>query len=113
MKTTISLKLSNDQVLATCKLLELLEGVVPTTTINEKLTYSIVLEVYALFYNKKKNIIKKASLFDEKAKTKITLKYYEAFGLSLFFNTFLDTVNDHYSQTILNKMDAEIKQKLA
>lgn len=109
----IDLKLSNDQIMATSKLLEHLEDRKAFVNSSEKLAYSIAIEVYGVFQNKKKNLIKKANLFDAKTKTKITLKYYEAFGLSAFIDTLIHTVNNDYFRTILQKMNDEIKQKLA
>ena len=109
----IVLQLSNDQILMTFKILEQIENAEPTTVAAEKLIRSIVLEAYDKFATLKKKIVKQADLFDQKKKTKVSLKYYEAYGIEKMIATNIFKVNNKYVENILEKMLNELRQKLA
>ncbi|KGO89758.1 hypothetical protein [Flavobacterium suncheonense] len=108
----IEIKLSNDQIMAICKLLDLLEHLTPTTKPEDKLIRSIAFEVWDKFQTIKKKLVKSHDLFDSKKK-KVTLKYYEAYGLLKIIRETIPLIYDQYNHAILCKLSNELDQKLS
>lgn len=107
----IALQLTVDQIMAVCKMLELLEHLQPCVKPEDKLTRSIAFEVWDKFQTLKKKEVKNHSLFSEE-KRKVTLKYYEAYGLLNIVRELWPLLNDDYTRVILNKLTNELHQKL-
>lgn len=107
----IDLKLSTDQIMAICKLLELLEHLAPTTKPEDKLIRSIAFEVWDKFQTLKKKLVKSQDLFDTKKK-KVALKYHEAYGLLKIIRDTEPLIDENYTKAIANKLNNELDQKL-
>ncbi len=108
----VELKLTADQVFAIAKLMEQVYESKPILT-NEKLMWSIAMDVADKFTKKQHLIYSNQSLFDNKKKHKISLKYHESFALHYAIEALLHSVNDIYNNTILKKVLATLNQKLA
>jgi hypothetical protein len=108
----IELKLTADQVFAVAKLMQQVYEFKPTET-QQKLMRSIAIDVADKYTNKQVAIYSKQSLFDVKKLYKISLKFHEAYALCSVLKLFIHSVNDVYSNTILNKIIAILDQKLA
>lgn len=74
--------------------------------------HSIVLELADSFDTKTKTRIKKANIFDSRKKTKITLKYHEAWALKIYLHSEVPTIDNEYQRSLLNKQIANLDQKL-
>lgn len=107
----IELKLSNEQIMAVCKILELMEHLEPSQKAEDKLIRSIAFEVWDKFQSMKKKIVKNVDLFDNKKK-KVSLKYYEAYGLFKMMMETIPHITDTYNKAILHKLNNELHQKL-
>jgi len=109
----IELKLSNDELMC---INNQLQNAYARRFLEVKLynvIHSITLELADKFDTKTKTRIKKANIFDLKKKTKITLKYYEAWGLKVYLNESLQSVENIYQRNILQKQINHLDQKLA
>ena len=74
--------------------------------------HSIALEMADKFDTKTKSRIKKANIFDSRKKTKIALKYHEAWALKIYLHSEVPTVDNEYQRSLLNKQIANLDQKL-
>jgi hypothetical protein len=108
----IELKPTSDQVFAIAKLLEQVYNLYPATTYDQKATRSIAFDLEEKFSTKRKEIIKKNSLFEVKKTYKITLKYHEALALQRIIFDLLDTVNSDKPKFDLKTIHDYLHQKL-
>lgn len=108
----IELKPTSDQVFAIAKLLEQVYNLYPATTYDQKATRSIAFDLEEKFSTKRKEIIKKNSLFEVKKTYKITLKYHEALVLQRIIFDLLDTVNSDKPKFDLKTIHDYLHQKI-
>jgi hypothetical protein len=109
----IELKLTVDQIFAVAKLTGQVYNLEIPTDKGKKFLLSIAFDVADIFAAKQKTLHKKASLFDQNKKPKVTLKLHEASALESIISDLLHTVNDDYNKVILDKLKNELNQKLA
>lgn len=83
-----------DQIFAVSKLLEQVYDLYPATTREEKAVRSVAFDLEEKFSNKRKQLIKKNSLFEVDKLHKIDLKYHETATLVQIIYSLLETVND-------------------
>lgn len=107
----IILNLSNEQIIATFKMLQVIENVQPTFDYEQKLIRSMLWEAYEKFTQLKKKSTNQNSLFDQNKKRKVVLKFYEAHALHKVLND-LSSVHDIYYKNILQKIADDLNQKL-
>lgn len=74
--------------------------------------HSISLDLADSFDKKFKTRLKKVNLFDGKKKTKITLKYHEAWALKLYLNNELAIAEDTWEHNALMKHVYNLDQQL-
>ncbi len=109
----IELRLNNDTLIACNQLLQTIYNEsTPTETIG-KIVKSICFDVADKLDSKRKTVVKKASLFDQKKQYKITLKYHEAWGLFEALQQLNKTNNNDYKRTIVQKVIDTLHQKLS
>lgn len=108
----IKIELSSDQIMAVCKLLDLLEHLSPTVKPDDKLIRSIAFEVWDKFQTLKKKLVKRHNLFDSKP-SNVSFKYYEAYGLQKIIRELLPLISDQYTSIIVSKLSNELDQKLS
>lgn len=72
----------------------------------------IVQDLADRFDSKMKSIIKKVNLFEAKKKTKISLKYYEAWALKAYLTASIASVDNDYQRTLLQKQINNLDQQL-
>lgn len=107
-----AIKYTTDQVFAIAKLLEQVFNLYPATTQDQKATRSIAYDLEEKFSAKRKQLIKKNSLFEVGKTHKITLKYHEELALSRIIFDLIGTVNaekpKHDLQTKLNALHEKL-----
>ena len=110
----IDLKLTNDALIACNSLIKGVydSGIYPDTEAG-KLIKSICFDVADKLDSKCKSLVKKASLFDTKKKQNITLKYHEAWGLSLALIQLNENEINDYKRIAIAKIITDLHQKLA
>ena len=109
----IELKLSNDELICINNQLQNAYGrrFLEITLYN--VIHSITLDLADKFDTKTKTRIKKANIFDANKKTKITLKYYEAWALKVYLHESIQSIDNAYQRNILQKQINHLDQKLA
>ena len=104
----IILPLTPDQVFALDKLMQQLPLWKPTTP-QAKAGKSICLEVSSRINKISHKIKQEADLFNPKKKEKIDLKFYEAYAVFEFVNTFLpSTGNNDYLQQVKDSIQMKL-----
>ncbi|KIA86603.1 hypothetical protein [Flavobacterium sp. AED] len=78
-----------------------------------KKTYTIMIDVLDKVTAKAKSINRRLDLFDQKKKSKITLKYHEAYILEAFIQGFFKAETDPYKINIARIIISQLNQKLA
>lgn len=106
----VKFKLSIDQLIALSKLLlKLYDFELTQLEQQQKVAFSIGLRLSDKFDKKRKDIQKKASLFDVKKKISFTLDYYEAWALKQMCIELISWSENNYQklaiQQIINKLD--------
>lgn len=109
----IEIKINSDTLIACNEVLQQLyaSGVPPTE--GGKLVKSLALDVADKLDAKAKTLIKKATLFDNKKKHKVTLKYHEAWGLYRTLCLQVEQIKNIYKITLINAMIGVLNQKLS
>lgn len=74
--------------------------------------HSIAQDLADKFDTKTKSRIKKANIFDARKKTKITLKYHEAWALKAYLAASLPRINNDYQYNLLQKQINHLDQKM-
>ncbi|WP_435135768.1 hypothetical protein [Formosa sp. A9] len=109
----IDLKLSNDALVAAHNILKQVYNPSYPNEIQIKVYKSIGFELADKFEKKVKAQQKKASLFDQKKKISVTLKYYEAWALKAIATDLIYTCSNDYSknlvQTLINVLDQKLQ----
>lgn len=109
----IQLQLSNDTLIACNQLLQSVYNESTVLNVPGKVVKSICFDVADKIDSKCRTIIKKTSLFDQKKKHKLTLKYHEAWGLYEALRTLNAEVNNNeYKQSLVQNVINTIHQKL-
>ncbi len=107
----IDLKISNDAFIACNNLLkEIYNSSVPITEVG-KLVKSIGFEVADKIDSKCKGLAKKVTLFDKK-KPKLTLQYYQAWGLYQLLVSLNEHNANEYSRGLVQNVIHILNQKL-
>lgn len=109
----IEIKLSNDALLAINHLLKWLYDSEPSQDKKEKVFKSIGYDVADKFDAKAKSLVKKASLFDDKNKPKLTLKFHEAWALEQILIDLKPHNPNDYQRNLIQKTINDLNQKLA
>ena len=76
------------------------------------IVHSLSLDLADSFDKKFKTRIKKVNLFDGKKKTKITLKYHEAWALKIYLSNELETTTGDWDRNALLKHIMNLDQQL-
>ncbi|CDF80598.1 hypothetical protein BN863_28860 [Formosa agariphila KMM 3901] len=108
----IELKLSNDTLLATHAILQYVYVVSYGNKTLENVHKSIGFELADKFDKKVKTQKKKATLFDQKKKISVTLKYYEAWALKAIATDLIYTCSSDYSKNLVQSLINVLDQKL-
>lgn len=108
----IELKLSSDELVCINNQLQKAYGRGFLQVDLYNVVHSIVLEVADSFDTKTKTRIKKANIFDSRKKTKISLKYHEAWAIKIYLQSEVQEINNDYQRTLLNKQIGIIDQQL-
>ncbi len=108
----IDLKLSYDQISAVSILTHQVYDLKPTINVSENKIRCIAYNIADKFMNKRKSIIKSGNLVKKKNGFKMTLKFNEAEVLHQIIVDMINTVNDTYYRTILDKLKNEIDSKI-
>lgn len=109
----IELNFNNDTLVACNQLLQEIYNESQPTTEAGKLVKSIALDVADKLDSKCKTIVKKASLFDNKKKHKITLKYHEAWGMYRSLIELNENTSNEFKRTVIQNVISVLNQKLA
>ena len=102
-----------DQVFAIAKLLEQVYNLYPTVTAEQKIIRSIAFDLEEKFNNKRKQLIKKDSLFDAGKKYKMALKFHEENALKCIIYDLIKTVNADKPKFDLQTVHDALHKKLA
>lgn len=102
-----------DQIFAVSKLLEQVYNLYPATTRCEKTLRSIAFDLEEKFSAKRRQLIKKNSLFEADLKHNIALKFHEQDALVQIINSFINTVNDVKPKNDLLIVLVYLDEKLA
>jgi|GEM_PF-2751326 len=109
----VELKLNNDTIMAVNSLLKLVYDIKDVSQEKDmKIVLSIIYEVSDMFDKKVKSQIKKATLFDNKKLTKITLKFYQAWALHQTLEFLIRYCDNTFKQTLIQSMINRLDQKL-
>ena len=108
----IEIQLSNDELVLINTQLQKVYATSKGSIAMYNVIASICFGLADTFDKKTKNRIKKSSLFDSKKKTKITLKYHEAFALKFWLYGEEPSITNEYQKTLINKQIANLDQKL-
>lgn len=108
----VELKLSNDTLMATNKILKEIYELPLSQVKRENVYRSIGFDLADKFDKKCKTQIKKANLFDNK-KVKITLKFHEAWALESLIKSLADEiiVNNEYQRRLVFALADTLNQK--
>lgn len=88
----IETKLTSDQIFAVAKLLEQVYDTYPEIKKQDKLVRSIAFDIADKFTTKQRTIYKSNTLFDQKKKYRVTLKFHEAVTLNVIIAYFLPSI---------------------
>lgn len=109
----IKLKLNNDTLLACRKLLnKIYDSEIPNTEAG-KLIKSICLDTADKFDSKAKTLLKKQNLFDKDNTNDVTLKWFEAWGTYMALIQLNELNDNNFEQVLVQKVIAQLNQKLA
>ena len=78
-----------------------------------KKTYTIMIDVLDKVTAKAKSLNRRIDLFDQKKKSKITLKYHEGYILEAYLEGFFQSETDPYKRNIARIIISQLNQKLA
>lgn len=78
-----------------------------------KKTYTIMIDVLDKVTAKAKSLNRRIDLFDQKKKSKITLKYHEGYILEAYLEGFFQTETDPYNRNIARIIISQLNLKLA
>ena len=108
----IILQLSPDQVHLVFGILKTIENLQPTVVPAERLTRSMLLEVYDRFTSINKRFRNSGTTIHPTKKRKVILKYFEAHALQMLLND-IDSLSDDYYTSLLISINEDLKQALA
>lgn len=108
----IELKLTIDSLISTTSLLMLVYNQDATLNKQEKVLRSIGFDLADKFDSKTKALQKKASLFDETKKPKITLKFHEAWALEIILIELMPYNTNDFRKNETQKVINQLNQKL-
>ena len=108
----IELKLSTDELVCINNQLQQSYGRRYDSVEIYNVVHSIAQDLADRFDSKTKSIIKKANLFEAKKKTKISLKYYEAWALKAYLTASIVSIENDYQRTLSQKQINNLDQQL-
>jgi len=108
----IELQLTNDQLMAINNQLQKVYEMPVSTDQRENVYKSIAFDLADKFDKKCKNLIKKASLFSQKKKIKISLKFHEAWALQAVLMELIIYMDNEYQKTLIQKTINALDEKL-
>ncbi len=109
----ITLKTDNDTLLAVDRMLGKAEYNTIISSITQRVTISLGLELSDIFHTRARKIIREANLLNNHKKRSLTLKYHQAWALEQIIrneNSF--PKNNPYQISLLNALADELNQKL-
>lgn len=109
----VELNLTADQVFVVAKLLQQVYDLFPSVNCEQLSVRSIAFDLDEKFTKKRKELIKKSSLFEANKNYKMNLKYHEAAALREIIGSLIETVNDIKAINDLRILHLFLQQKLA
>lgn len=107
------IKYTSDQIFAVANLLQQVFNLYPATNCDQKATRSIAYDLEEKFTAKRKQLIKKRSLFEEGKTYKVSLKYHEELALQRIIYDLVSSVQEekprHDLQTIHNLLHKRLQ----
>jgi hypothetical protein len=111
MKLEIKIKI--ETIFAINRLLQGVYSAEAPSLLTQKIYGSICFDLADKFDKLQKSNIKKATLFDNKKKHKVSLKFYEAWALHSIIINLLPTVNNPLSISLLQETADSIHKQLS
>lgn len=109
----VELNLTADQVFSVVKLLHQVYDLFPSVNSEQLSVRSIAYDLDDKFTKKRKELIKKSSLFDADKSYKMILKYHEALALRRIIGNLIETVNEIKAKNDLRILYHFLQQKTA
>lgn len=107
----VEIKFSNDTLMAINAQLQEIYNLPVSTIKRENVYKSIGVDLADKFDKKCKTLIKKASLFDQKKRFKMSLKFHEAWALQEILMELVSQVKNEYQKTLIEKTINTLDQK--
>lgn len=108
----IELKLDNDSIIHVTELIKNVYTTDQALGKENKMLKSIAYDLADKFEGKYKTLIKKQCLFSNKNKTKVTLKWHEAWALETLLHYLMDLAPSSFAKIKLNQVISQLNQKL-
>jgi hypothetical protein len=109
----IELNLTSDQVFAVAKLLQQVYDLFPSVHTEQLVVRSIAFDLDEKFTKKRKELIKKSSLFEANKIYKMGLKFHEADALRKIIGNLIESVNEIKATNDLRMLYHFLQQKTA
>lgn len=109
----IELNLTSDQVFAVAKVLQQVYDLFPSVNSEQLSVRSIAFDLDEKFTKKRKELIKKSSLFDVDKSYKMSLKYHEALALRRIIGNLIEPVSEIKAKNDLRMLYHFLQQKTA
>lgn len=107
----VELNFSLDTLMAVNKQLQKMYELPVSTVKRENVYKSIGFDLADKFDKKCKTLIKKTSLFDQKKRFKMSLKFHEAWALQEILMELVSDVNNSYQKALIEKTIHNLDQK--
>lgn len=108
----VEIKINNDTLIATNEILQRCYSLNKPVEVSARNTLSIAYDLADKFDSKCRQKIKKANLFDNSKKFKMTLKYHEATALHTMLIASSFFTENEYKATLISQLISQINQKI-